>query len=193
MPGKVQVVFNPELYPTSFGYLGTVIRQFLFHSRLIGVGLPLSGYGQYPAARILPEANTDFILTYLTYKFGWLLLIGIILIFGAFTVRSLIVCKKQKSVLGQLVSLAIILTFALQCFIYIVSNLGFLLFGPLAMPLISYGGRFLLTNMFLIGFLLSTFRTGDLVRENVHDVVAKPGRLIQYDNGKIIINLKANQ
>ena len=187
---RLQVVFNPALEPTSFGYIGTVIRQFLFHSRFIGEGLPVSGFGQSPVSHILPAANTDFILTYLTYKFGWILFIVIILICAAFIVRSFIISKRQKSVLGQLVSLAIILTFALQCFTFIISNLGFLLFGPLSLPLISYGGRSLLTNMCLIGFLLSIFRTGGLVRDNVDAAAANSGRLIQYNDGKIIIDLK---
>lgn len=184
---RLQTMFDPSLV----GYIESVIRQFLGHSRLIGEGLPLSGYGPKPASQILPAANTDFILTYLTYKFGWLLIIGIILVFAAFIVRSFIVCKRQKSVLGQLVSLAIILTFALQCFTFISLNFGFLLFAPVSLPLISYGGRSLLTNMCLIGFLLSTFRTGSLVRDgNIDAAVIKPGRFIQYYDGKIIINLK---
>lgn len=189
---RLQVVFNPALEPTGIGYVGTVIQKFLLHSRLVGEGLPVSGYGQYPASQVLPAANTDFILTYLTYKFGWILLIGLILIFGAFIVRSLIICKRQQSVLGQLVSLAIILTFALQSFIFIVSNLGFLLLAPVSLPLISYGGRSLLTNMFLIGLLLSTFRTGSLVRDNIGAGVTKPGPFIQYNDGKIIIDFKTH-
>jgi len=38
--------------------------------------------------------------------------------------------------------------------------------------------------------LLSTFRTGNLFKDNVQ--VGKSNRLIQYENGKIIIDLKAN-
>ncbi|MDQ7092174.1 FtsW/RodA/SpoVE family cell cycle protein [Desulfosporosinus sp. PR] len=190
---RLQAIFDPSLAPMGLGYIGSVIRQFLGHSRLIGEGLPLSGYGQKPASQILPAANTDFILTYLTYKFGWLLIIGIILVFTAFIVRSFMVCKRQKSVLGQLVSLAIILTFALQCFTFIIYNFGFLLFAPVSLPLISYGGRSLLTNMCLIGFLLSTFRTGGLVRDrNIDAAVRKSGRFIQYCDGKIVINLRSH-
>lgn len=190
---RLQIAFDPSLAPTDLGYRGLLIQQFLGHSRLIGEGLPLSGYGPYSASQILPAANTDFILTYLTYKFGWILIIGIILVFAAFIVRSFIVCKRQKSVLGQLVSLAIILTFALQCFTFIIFNFGFLLFAPVSLPLISYGGRSLLTNMCLIGFLLSTFRTGSLVRDrNIDVAVTKSERFIQYYDGKILINLKGH-
>jgi len=176
-----------SLNPTRVGYITTLIQQSLFNSRLIGEGLPVNGYG-YP----FPDANTDFILTYLIYKFGWIFSIGIIAIFAAFIIRAIVICKKKKSVLGLLVSLAIISTFAIQCITYIAANLGFLLFAPVSLPLRSYGGRALITNMFLIGFLLSVFRTGNLARDKAGVSVAKSSRLIQYDNGKIIIDLKAH-
>ncbi|MDD2234126.1 MAG: FtsW/RodA/SpoVE family cell cycle protein [Desulfitobacteriaceae bacterium] len=190
---RLHVVLNPSLDPTGAGYITTLIQRLLLHSRLFGEGLPVSDYGQYPISKILPEANTDFLLTYLTYKFGWILFIGIILIFLAFIVRSVIISKRQKSVLGQLVSLAIILTLVLQFLTFVTSNLGFMLFGPVSLPLISYGGRGLLINMCLIGFLLSIFRTGSLVSDDTEVAGIKSSRLIQYENGKIIIKLKATQ
>lgn len=181
----LQHVLSPQ-GPT--GSVGTVIRSFLYHSRFVGEGSPVSGYGSvFP---ILSAANTNFLLTYLTYKFGWILFMGIMLLFAAFLVRSIIISQRQKSVLRQLVSLAVILTVAMEIFTYIIANLGFLLFGQISLPLISYGGRALVTNMCLIGLLLSTFRTGNLFKDNVP--VGKSNRLVQYKNGKIIINLRAN-
>ena len=73
---------------------------------------------------------------------------------------------------------------------YVASNLGFLLLSPLSLPIISYGGRALVTNMCLIGFLLSVFRTGDLVKDKAEVAAAKSSFFIQFDNGQIIINLK---
>lgn len=188
---RLEFIFKPWLEPTGVGYMGTLIQRFLLNSRLVGEGAPVVGYGQLPAAEILPAANTDFVLTYLIYKFGWVLFIAIILVFAAFIARSAIISKKQKNALGQLVSLAIIVTFAVQLLTFIASNLGFLLFSPLSLPLISYGGRALLVNMCLIGFMLSVFRTGSLTRDNVQKAWEKPSHLIQYEDGKIIINLKA--
>ncbi|MDO0823829.1 FtsW/RodA/SpoVE family cell cycle protein [Desulfosporosinus nitroreducens] len=106
----------------------------------------------------------------------------------------IILCKKQKSVLGFLVSLAIISTFSAQFILYISSNLGFWRLDPLSLPLISYGGRALVTNMCLIGLLLSVFRTGDLVTDKDEESVGgiNSSRFIQYDNGQIIINLKSH-
>jgi len=190
---RIQVMSNPAFDSTGYGYIGTVIQRFLSHSQFIGEGLPLSGFEKYTVLQILPDVNTDFLLTYLIYRFGWIVLIGTMAIFSAFIIRAIILCKKQKSVLGFLVSLAIISTFALQCIIYFAANLGFFLLSPLSLPLISYGGQALVINMCLIGFLLSVFRTGDLVRDQAGvAVVAKSSRFIQFVNGQIIINLKTN-
>jgi len=188
---RMQIMLNPSIDPTGSGYIVTIIQRLLSHSQFIGEGLPISDYGEHAALQLLPAANTDFLLTYMIYRLGWIVLIGIIAIFTAFIIRAVLLCKKQKSVLGFLVSLAIISTFAVQCIVYIASNLGFLLFAPLSLPLISYGGRALVTNMCLIGFLLSVFRTGNLARDNVGVAAAKSSRLIQYDKGRIIINLRS--
>ncbi|WP_425804804.1 FtsW/RodA/SpoVE family cell cycle protein [Desulfitobacterium sp. Sab5] len=196
MPGKeyiknrILVMLNPLLDPTGSGYIWTVVHHFLSHAQFVGQGLPISGYSQYSSLEILPEVNTDFVLTYLIYRLGWIVLIGIILIFSVFIVRAILLCKKQKGVLGFFVSLAIISTFTVQCMVYINYNLGLpLMLPPVSLPLISYGGRALVTNMFLIGILFSVFRTGDLVRDRAEDATGTR-RFIQFVNGQIIINIK---
>ncbi|MEQ8175887.1 MAG: FtsW/RodA/SpoVE family cell cycle protein [Syntrophomonadaceae bacterium] len=192
---RVRVALNPSLDPNGMGYMGTTIQRILSHSQFIGSGTQMNGYGVPVGAsdvlttRILPEVHTDYLLTYLTYEFGWITLLAIIALFAAFIIRAVILCNKQKSVLGFLTSTAIISTFSVQLIVYIVSNLGILLFSPLSLPFISYGKMALVTNSFLIGLLLSVFRTGELVRDEAETVAGRHNPFIQYDNGKIIIDL----
>lgn len=199
---RLRYVLNPSLDPRGMGYIGTTIQYILSHAQMIGSGMPintpgiLNYYGgpvdasNILAARILPAINTDYLLTYLTYRFGWIALLGIIALFAAFIIRAARLCQKQKSVLGFLTSTAIVATFSVQFIVYIASNLGFMLFSPLSLPLISYGKMALVTNMFLIGLLLSVFRTGSLVRDKTETVAVRFNPFIQYDNGRIIIDLK---
>ncbi|MEA4926955.1 MAG: FtsW/RodA/SpoVE family cell cycle protein [Syntrophomonadaceae bacterium] len=192
---RLQVALNPSLDPQGMGYMGTTVHRILSHSQFIGGGMPVNGYGipvdasNMLAARILPEINTDYLLTYLTYRFGWIALFGIIALFAAFIIRAAMLCQKQKSVLGFLTSTAIVATFSLQFIVYIASNLGFMLFSPLSLPLVSYGKIALVTNMFLIGLLLSVFRTGALASNKAERTAARLNPFIQYDNGRIIIDL----
>lgn len=162
---SIRVTINPDLDSTGYGYVGTVIQQLLSHSQFIGEGLPIGSFETNRVSDFLPDINTNYLLTYLIYQFGWIALIIVVVLFTAFIVRAGMLCKKQKSVLGYLTSLAIILTFAVQIIVYIVSNLGFLLLPPLFLPLMSYGGVALVINMLLIGFLLSVFRTETLMKE----------------------------
>lgn len=187
-PARIQVMLNPALDPSGSGYMGTLLQQHLLHSHFIGQGLPLGDY----SGALGSHANTDFMLTYLTYRCGWLIMLAVLTLFVIFMVRAFLLCRRQKSVLGFLVALAVILTLVVQCLTYILSNFGILLFAPLSMPLFSYGGRGLLTNMFLIGFLLSVFRTGNLAKDGAMAAGAKISRFIQYKNGRIIINLKTH-
>jgi len=192
---RLRCVFNPSLDPQGMGFMGVTVQQILAHSQLIGGGMPMHYSGvsveasNLLAAHVLPAINTDYLLTYLTYRFGWIVPLGIIALFAAFVIRAIVLCKKQKSVLGFLTSTAIVSTFSVQLIIYIASNLGFLLFAPLSLPLISYGKIALVANMLLIGLLLSVFRTGALARDKAETAAAKSNHFIQYDNGRIIIDL----
>ena len=86
---RIQVMLNPSLAPIGNGYIGTIIQLFLSHSQFIGEGLPISGYDKSTALQLLPEVNTDFLLTYLIYKLGWIVLIGIIMIFGSYSNKKM--------------------------------------------------------------------------------------------------------
>ena len=96
---------------------------------------------------------------------------------------------KQKSVLGQMVSLSILCTFAAEILLYIAANLGYPLIAPIALPFLSYGGTALVIHMALAGILLSTFRTGEVYQDSAKPVLNE-SKFIQWDDGKLIISFK---
>lgn len=187
---RLLYIFNPGLAPNAEGYLGTIIQKILSCTRPVGGGTAVPGYEAYAVTQLLPDIKTEFLLTYIAYRFGWIVLLAILGLLLAFLIRVGILCKKQKSVLGILTCLAVMSTLALQCLVYIVPNLGLIIFHPLSLPLISFGGQFLVINMFLIGLLLSVFRTGELAAEKAITEKAGSKHFIHYRNGQIIISLK---
>lgn len=188
---RIQYILNPGLAPNSYGYLGNQLQQILWHSKPIGAGMLFNGLDPNLISGRVTDMKTNYLLTYIAYHFGWIALILILGLFSAFFVRAGKCCKKQKSMLGFLTCLAVLSTLAVQCFIYIVPNFGILLFQPLSLPLISFGGQFLVIDMFLIGFLLSVFRTGDLAVDKVVKAEnSGPKRFIRYRAGRLIINLR---
>lgn len=159
---RMQVAVNPSLDPMGTGYVGTMIRNVTANAKFLGQGGPAAGPGSS-----LPNINTDLIFTYLIHRIGWVSFIAITTLILTFIVRSFALCFKQKSVLAILVSTSVIITFTMEVFLYAAYNLGFTLFSPLTLPLISYSGISSVINMLLIGIMLSVYKSGRLIRDNI--------------------------
>ena len=153
-------VINPSRDSTGSGYIAAKIRNLLSGAKFAGRGFPgLSSY-------MLPEINTNHILTYLIHRLGWIFFIIIMAIMSIFIIRSFILCSKQKSVLGKLVSTAVLITFTMEAVFYVIGNLGFPIIIS-TLPFISYGGTSIVINMTLIGIMLSVFKSGDIVKDEL--------------------------
>jgi cell division protein FtsW (lipid II flippase) len=126
-------------------------------------------------------------LTYLIFRLGWLPFGLIVALLVLFIVHSFRQCWRQKSVLGQLVSYSVLLTFALQTFHYITYNTGILLFAPLSLPLISYGLGGMVVNMGLLGLMLSVFRNGSAARDRAQPSSARQP-FITWRERKLVID-----
>jgi len=146
--------------------------------------MPYTAYNWLYAA-----GEADFLLTYLIHRFGWIVFAVVMAVILAFIVRAFMLCSRQKSVLGKLVSTSVLITFTIQVILYVSSNLGFQLFSQLTLPLISYGRTAIVINMTLIGIMLSVFKSGDLVRDNLTETLLRKNKLVEITDGKIIINL----
>lgn len=161
---RIEAFLHPERDPNGGGYAATVIQSLLENAKWLGGGTLPQRFAE--SARFpLPAIHTDFLLTYIIFKMGWLafgLIVALLLLFIIWSFKQ---CLKQKSMLGQLVSVSVLLTFTFQTIHYTVYNLGFVLMGPLSLPLLSFGGVALAVNLGLIGLMLSVFRCGDMARD----------------------------
>ncbi|MDF2673036.1 MAG: hypothetical protein K0R09_1301 [Clostridiales bacterium] len=182
---RLQVAIKPSLDLMGAGYIGTITRALISGAKFFGKGdLVLS------SGIVLPNIETDFLLTYLIHQFGWITFVAIIAVILVFIIRSFMLCLRQKSVLGRLVSTSVLITFTMQVVLYITCNLGFILFSPLTLPLISYGGTATIINMLLIGVMLSVFKSGDLVHNKHTTSIKRKNKFIEIVDGKLIIDLK---
>ena len=148
-------------------FLNFIHNNFLNGARFFGQGSGLTDFiDSYGSQIQYPYANNYF-LSYLIYRLGWISFIVIMSLLVTFIVYAFKLCSKQKSVLGRLVSLSVLVTFTLQVALYVASNLGFQLFSTLGLPLLSYGNTSLVINMVLLGVMLSVFKSGDVCRDNL--------------------------
>ncbi len=181
---RIQFVLNP--YSDPRGYQFVMIRDLMSGALFLGEGAVSQ---QFTGVLSSQWFRRDMLLTVLTNKFGWTVFWGIVLLFLIFSVIAFYKVSRQRSVLGLMVSLPILLVFIMQTILYVASNLGFGVLTTLSLPLLSDGTAALIINAGLIGFMLSVFRTGDALRDNLK-VSAKHNPLIFYEDGKLIIRLK---
>lgn len=123
--------------------------------------------GSMPEVFELPiEVNTDYILTYIIYRLGWLAFFIVVATVFIFIVNGFKLCFDQKSILGKLISIPVMISLASQSILYLMSNLGWE-FGSSILPFISYSGRATITSFILVGILLSVFKSDYLLKEDL--------------------------
>ena len=186
---RLHAVFFPSGDSMGNGYITTQLRTILSHAVFLGEGTAVSGTQAY----LLTDASmlrSDYLLTYLTYHYGWAVSGGLVLLLAVFLGLGFRKALKQKSIFGQMVSLTILCTFTAEILLYILANLGLWLIAPIALPFLSYGAAALLFNMALAGVLLSVFRTGEVYRDTAQAPIFSESRFIQWDDGKLTISFK---
>lgn len=182
---RLKIAINPYIESNGKGYLGTLTKELLKNAKIFGRGTMPEQYGMdiFP----IPSIDADYLLTYLIFNVGWIAFYVIVAILVIFIIKGFMLCLKEKSVLSLLVSLGVMMTFTFEALGYIVSNLGFQLLQPIALPLISYGNVATIINLALIGLMLSVFRNGEVVTDRKVRMNSN-GQFISFSNGRLTID-----
>lgn len=157
---SITVAFRPEIDPKGAGYIVFFLRDIVSSAHFIGqADIHMDNF---------PCIDTDFLLSYLIYRLGWISLVVIVLLSAAFMICGFRLCFRQKNMLGLLVSTSVMLVFSFQTVLYILSNLGFrIIQDSFSLPLISYSCTATVINMALIGVMLSAFKSNSIVKDNI--------------------------
>lgn len=118
----------------------------------------LFGQGEGITLGILPEANTDFIFTYIIYSFGWVTAIILVSLVLAFIIRIGFISVNARDRYGKLIASGLCALFASQFLLSILVNLNLFPSLPISMPFISYSGTGIIINMFAIGIITSVHK-----------------------------------
>ena len=178
---RLAVAFNPYSDPNGAGYMGVMVRKLLSSAVFWGRG---NISGEYFVGVTEPYSifYTDLIMTALISLLGWVTFAVIISALLFLILKGFMLCFKQKSSLGLFVSISIMMTFCMQVIVYVGYNLGFPFFAPISLPLISHGNTAMVINLVLIGFMLSVFRTGDVVTDGEIPPVKNHNRFLSWWN-----------
>lgn len=146
----------PEQYPDGAGYQYLLIKNLLEKARWIGQ----SEFHSFPAA------HTNLAFVSITYYFGWIAGMIIVIVLSLLVARMIAVSIQVRDPFGKLLLLGGISLISIQLVYNIAMSLGFLPIIGISLPLISYGITPTVLNAGIIGIALSVYRRKDLVSAN---------------------------
>lgn len=103
----------------------------------------------------LPEKHTDFVFTIFTEEHGFFKTIMLFAIYLYLIISGLLVAKNAQSSFTKLVAVGAIEFFAVHVIINSGMVMGLLPIVGIPLPLLSYGGSFMLTSMICFALLLN--------------------------------------
>lgn len=145
------IFLNPESDPSGSGWLNIQLSRIISDSGLFGQGLTFD-------PQIIPELHTDFIFAFITYTFGWIASILLIVFVVMFLVRIAGIARQVKNDYGRLLISGFVSIMAIQFLWNILMNLGLAPLSAVGLPFISYGGSQLIINAAVVGIISSIYR-----------------------------------
>jgi rod shape determining protein RodA len=115
------------------------------------------GYQQGTQGQLnfLPEHHTDFIFSVVGEEFGFIGTITLLFVFLIFILRAVNIGMKSRDSYGSLIATGIVSMFTFHILVNVGMTSGIMPVTGIPLPLISYGGSAMWTNLITIGFLLS--------------------------------------
>jgi cell division protein FtsW (lipid II flippase) len=184
---RLSAMLNPRLDPLGHGYQYLMVNKMISISQPFGKAAPSDSFTNMRIEQLLPGWSTDFSLTYIITQFGYVAGIAMILTIIAFVVRMFTSVNKQKNILGFLLSCAACISITGQFILYILTNLGMIVPLSVTLPFISFGGMGFVTNMILLGIVLSVYRRTDIVIDRQQNNYCSK-KLFTFEDGKLIID-----
>jgi len=150
---------NPESDPFGAGFIPLRLTE------AIQLGGP---WGQRDMAQpgFIPEVHTDFIFTYLIYRYGWFTGLTLAVFAVILLLRLVLVCRSVREPVGKLICIGLTAIFSLHFVGNILMSLGKGPFLALAFPFISYSRLLLVTEIASLGIILGIYRRKDIISAN---------------------------
>ena len=119
-------------------------------------------FGTYGNIKSIPAAHTDFVFASLTYYYGYVLALVLVIILSLFAVRTMNIAYKINDGYGKLLLVGGVTLFAIHFICNVGMILGILPRASISLPFISYGLIPTLFHAFIMGIVLSVYRRKDI-------------------------------
>lgn len=151
---RILVFLNPTLDVLGSGY--NVIQSVIAvgSGGLFGRGF---GRGTQSHLQFLPAYWTDFIFASFAEEWGFIGVVGLIILYLGLLVTLIYVAVNVKDTFASLLTVGAFTLFFLQFTINIGMNLGIMPVTGIPLPLVSYGGSSMITSLILLGLVQSVW------------------------------------
>lgn len=149
---RVLTLFNPEADPMGRGYHIIQSKIAIGSGGMYGKGWLGSTQAQL---NYLPESSTDFIFAVFAEEFGLTGCLGLLMLYLLIIGRSLYISVQAQNTYSRLLAGSLTFTFFVYIFVNIGMVIGILPIVGVPLPLISYGGTFMVTLLGSFGILMS--------------------------------------
>jgi rod shape determining protein RodA len=148
---RVLTFLNPERDPLGQGW--NIIQSKI----AVGSG-GLGGKGWQASSQshleFLPEPHTDFIFSVLAEEFGFIGVVGVLVLYAAIILRSLYMASRCRDIFGRLLAGSVAVMFFLYAAVNIAMVSGLLPVVGVPLPLVSYGGTSAVTLLAGFGLIM---------------------------------------
>ncbi|PEN96689.1 cell division protein FtsW [Bacillus cereus] len=119
-------------------------------------------FGTYGNIKSIPAAHTDFVFASLTYYYGYVLALVLVIILSLFAVRIMNIAYKINDGYGKLLLVGGVTLFVIHFICNVGMILGLLPRAAISLPFISYGLTPTVFHALLMGIVLSVYRRKDI-------------------------------
>ncbi|MEC1967776.1 FtsW/RodA/SpoVE family cell cycle protein [Bacillus cereus] len=119
-------------------------------------------FGTYGNIKSIRAAHTDFVFASLTYYYGYVLALVLVVILSLFAVRIMNIAYKINDGYGKLLLVGGVTLFVIHFICNVGMTLGILPRVSISLPFISYGLIPTLFHAFIMGIVLSVYRRKDI-------------------------------
>jgi rod shape determining protein RodA len=149
---RIETFLNPESDPMNHGYQILQSKIAVGSGQIFGKGFLEGTQGHL---RFLPERHTDFAFSVWAEEWGFAGSLFFLSCYFFMLIWGINIAMSAKDKFGSILAFGCIMLIFWQAVINIFMVLGFLPVVGVPLPMFSYGGSSLLTNMVAVGILMS--------------------------------------
>ena len=156
---RIATFFNPWADAQGTGYQMVQSLYAIGSGGFFGVGLGNSKQKYL----YIPEPHNDFIFAILAEELGFMGCLAVVVLFGLFIWRGILIAMKAPDMFGSLIAMGITTLIGAQAIINIAVVTASIPTTGMALPFFSYGGTALLILLCNVGILMNISRAGSKV------------------------------